>query len=469
MQHKIVVLVIACICFFLYVISKDTTYFLRDDFDFLLYAKYPISNTLLIPHNQHIVILPRLLFAIESILFGMNHNLYLIVSILLHGLVLYGMYRVIQIITKSKKFSLLFTLICVVPGSSYKVIALANSQMFLLASLLGLLSILVLLLFKKTNNSLYPIISCIAGLLASWCHGIGLAVLLASVCVCVLNKRISWKLKLTTLLIGIAGVVTYILFVGSSLRSDLNSQAIQTKVPMIQHFIQKGIIDGSMWGIIMPRFTYNNISPNLIPPLLIALMLVSILVFFQLRNQLKNMWNSIEIFIIFILSHFFILSIGRANNLMYSVSPQFTYFPKVLITVLLATILFQYWMINSTRITKLILVSFVLCVFFVQFMFYTDRLNAFEPRIVFTKTYIQAILHTTTTQKEVINFPLPDCINSNMHFQDIAYVYKVKNSPHYIDQKHIPDINSYINSIQDPIVKETYHTALHHLDMFSSN
>lgn len=143
-KEKLILTLTILILVFVYVFGLSKMYFHQDDVDFLVAVSADWPKTIWLPVNEHAVILFWLLYRLEWWFFGINFGGFLTVSLLLHGLNLFLAGRLVYEETRSRYYGLLTGLILAVNNNWNESVWWSTGQMWLLATLFGLISLLLL-------------------------------------------------------------------------------------------------------------------------------------------------------------------------------------------------------------------------------------------------------------------------------------------------------------------------------------
>ena len=159
----LIVLVLVVVSFF----GLRMMYFHQDDVDFLIGISSYWPKILFQPVNEHVVIVFWLLYRLEWLAFGTNFGGYLMVSMVLHLLNLFLIGKLVYVETKSRFYALLAALVLTVNNNWNESIWWSTGQMWLMATALILLSLLVV---RKKRFRILTCLLILPGL--SW--GVGL-------------------------------------------------------------------------------------------------------------------------------------------------------------------------------------------------------------------------------------------------------------------------------------------------------
>lgn len=172
----------------MYLSGLSKMYFHQDDVDFLVAVARDWPKTILLPVNEHVVILFWLLYRLEWRLFGISFGGFLTVSMLLHSLNLFLAGRLVYEKTKSRYYGLMTGLVLAVNNNWNESVWWSTGQMWLLATLFCLLSLL--LLSRQRYTPLLLTVAVLPGL--SW--GVGLIWPLILVLAFGVKGRLRWGL-----------------------------------------------------------------------------------------------------------------------------------------------------------------------------------------------------------------------------------------------------------------------------------
>lgn len=154
-REKFVLILTGLILGLVYLLGLSKMYFHQDDVDFLVAVARDWPTTILQPVNEHVVILFWLLFRLEWWVFGTNFGGFISVSMFLHLINLFLAGRLVFEETRSRYYGLLTGLILAVNNNWNESIWWSTGQMWLLATLFCLISILML---RRWRGGKIPII-----------------------------------------------------------------------------------------------------------------------------------------------------------------------------------------------------------------------------------------------------------------------------------------------------------------------
>lgn len=143
-KKKLILTLTILLLLFIYVSGLSKMYFHQDDVDFLVAISADWPKTIFVPVNEHVVVLFWLLYRLEWWFFGTGFGGFLTVSLLLHGLNLFLAGRLVYEQTKSRYYGLLTGLVLAVNNNWNESVWWSTGQMWLLATLFCLISLLLL-------------------------------------------------------------------------------------------------------------------------------------------------------------------------------------------------------------------------------------------------------------------------------------------------------------------------------------
>jgi hypothetical protein len=120
--------IVGALLAFVYFWGAKNMYFHQDDLDWFILANQPLSGVLQAPIGDHVNYLWRILLSLEWNLFGLQFAPYLLVSLLLHGGVIWLLYKITYETTKRKDLSVMAAIIFAINTNWTEIILWISGQ-----------------------------------------------------------------------------------------------------------------------------------------------------------------------------------------------------------------------------------------------------------------------------------------------------------------------------------------------------
>ncbi len=169
----------------------QNAYFHQDDLDWFLLANRPLGEVLVYPIGDHVNYLFRLLINIEWNWFGFNFAPYLLVSVVMHGIVIWLIYLVARASSGRRDLAAIAAVLFSINTNWNETVLWISGQTISITAIFVLLAMLAIWNNKSQGLMLF---------LASWTSALSLGLLGATV---VVDKRLRWKAIVILMLVGL--------------------------------------------------------------------------------------------------------------------------------------------------------------------------------------------------------------------------------------------------------------------------
>lgn len=171
--------------------GANNMYFHQDDLDWFILANRPFTQVLQAPIGDHINYLWRILLSIEWNLFGLNFAPYLVVSLLLHGGVIWLLYKIAYETTKRRDLSAIAATLFAINTNWTEIVLWISGQTISITVLFVLMAMRSV--WNKRGELMWL-------LLTSWTSALAIGVIGASTLV---FKKLRWSGLITLILLGL--------------------------------------------------------------------------------------------------------------------------------------------------------------------------------------------------------------------------------------------------------------------------
>jgi hypothetical protein len=441
--------------FFYFFLAKDRTIFLRDDYDVLrLLPKFNFKH-IFQSHNEHFIPFLRLFYFLQYKLFGINFAGYLAVGIVIHLATGWVVFLLTKLLSKNYFLSFLAA-VCFfsTAGASYKIFVLMISQIWLFECLFASLTLYFFLkyLINQRKSSLFFYFSLLSALLTLTVSVIGIGLLLAIGLSIVLVEKAEVKKIFLTFLLSLIALPFYLLNTFKSSFKAVNASLSFFYPILILRFIIMGTIWGSLLLLVFPWYNLFRPLPKLFW-LKLAIGLVPVLLFlitaffvFKFLNLIKKHKDILVVLSLFIMGHFSIIGLGRTANLGYALSPQYTYFPRLVLIILF------FYLLSKIKIKpdRLKMLGFLTAGWLIinQTLYFNFQMIKWEKRYNYTQTFLKDLKYVLKTQPEVLNLFCPDSISPVTKYSDLAKIYYPGIKVKFVSQEKI-NLDDYLSKVKD--------------------
>ncbi|MFC1711915.1 hypothetical protein ACFLZ1_05040 [Patescibacteria group bacterium] len=452
---------------FYFFVAKNKTFFLRDDYDVLTVLLSFNPGKILLPHNEHFFPLLRIAYWVQYIFFSLDYSKYLGVQIIYHLITSIAVFFTIYHLTK-KLFYAFAGFICfsLTAGASYKIFVLLISQIWLLEALFASFTLLFYTKSINKNKLLKKpyLLSLFFAVLTVFVSPIGGGLLLAIFLINFLYFRKQKKYLVLPILLFFASVIFYLVF-AHRVSLGVVKENVGILYPL---YVLRYIILGFVWGTVLQLFFpwFNLLRP--FPKILsfklgiafISIIGLALILLFLARQIKKHKKISVYIFtfISFTFFHFLVIGLGRINNMGYALSPQYTYFPR------LVFIVFLFYFLKKTRFSnkatkKKFLLLLTWFVVLNQGLYFYYQMVKWKYRADYTKQYILDLKYIFENRNQVLNLYCPDSISPVMKYSNMAAIFYPDKEIIFINKDRI-DIDTYLEEVKkDKKIYEFYQKA----------
>lgn len=268
--------------------GAQNMYFHQDDLDWLLMAQMPIKEVMAMPVGDHINYLFRLLISTEWRLFGFNFPPYLAVSVMMHSIAIWLVYKLAKTTSNRVDLAAMTALLFSVNTNWTEVVLWVSGQTISITLIFVLVALLGIWHRRFAGLTL---------LLASWTSALSLGLLGATLLV---YKHMRWKAIGALILVGLIYL----------LRGGVGTQ-IEVSLRWVTHVI---VVAG-----LMPIHTV--LGRLLIPfdvlelPRLVIVVGLMVWGLWKWRSHLMTIWQDSwsKLLLCHIALYYLIVALGRAQ------------------------------------------------------------------------------------------------------------------------------------------------------------
>lgn len=421
-KNKVIFLLSFLTFLFCYLILSNNFFFLRDDYDVLLVSNNFNLSKIFFPHNEHFFPILRIFYWLQFKFFGLDFNKYIFIHVLIHVMIGWVAYLIIKELTKNKVLSWIGMMVFwSTIGASYKVVVLLISQIWLFEALFCSLTLLFLIKYTKTKQNIYYFLMLGSLLLTALTSPISIGVMLSIIIWSYVYQR---NIKLT-------GVISILLLLNIcfylNFASLVSVSLIQNNLNILYPlYVLRFVFMATVWGtFIQLIFPWFNLLRPLPQGLFIkfGIAIFFVIGFYFIAKFLIKFWKVeakkrqyIILFLLFCLGHLAVIGLGRIANLGYTLSPQYTYFPRL---VMIIGIIFLF----NKNILKRKFLFFLALVIISQNLFFVYQIAKWKDRVIYTKNYMSDLKYVFDSKKLILDLYLPDSISPVTKFSNIADLF----------------------------------------------
>lgn len=384
-------------------------YFFQDDIGLLVqHAQYNFWEFLIFPQAEHFAPLLHALTYFEFKLFYLNFYGYFFVSLFLHLINVFILYKILKLLRLSKKSSVIISLLFLINLTFVEPLLWFSAQGVVLSNIFIGLSFYFWL--KKSPLIYITFISASF----SYSTGLGLGIIFA------FFSLLANKFNLYFLLFGISSFVIPPLVAGSQLAQVtpvINNPSIDFLLFLA--FVIAGVGRGVFARLFFPGFEprHFEILKTLISFLpFAAISAFTFKIIITVSKKISHLLISIVVLIFYpyiwagiIRFHF---GIKQALSERYAYTPLF-------FSIILLGILLKYFFAKKIKLRNKFLAFAVFVILILQSFNFYKKAVEFEIKPLLTKKYIEYLSTNSNSDKYLNNAPLPDYINQPLKNSDL--------------------------------------------------
>jgi hypothetical protein len=457
---------------FFFLQAHERTIFLRDDYDVLRVLLNFQPKQVFLSHNEHFMPFLRIFYFFQYQLFGLDYSKYLAVQILVHVITGWVVFLLVKMLTKNIPFSFLAGLCFIsTAGASYKIFVLMISQIWLFGCLFSSLSLYFFLKFYLIKRKSDFYLSLFFSLMTLSVSAIGIGLLLAiSISTLVIIKKRVQEILLS-LFLALFGLLFYLTNAYKSSLGAIKNNLSWLYPILVFRLIVMGIIWGAFLLLIFPWFNLLRPLPKqAIIRIGIAVISIILLVFFvyimsKFIKVIKKNWQILFILSSFIFFHLGVIGLGRTANLGYALSPQYTYFPRLVLIVAIFYLFSKIRLAKSIKHNNLIIALLSCWIIFNQGLYFRTQMIKWEYRYQYTKEFLNTLGYVLKNQSKVLNLYCPDSISPVTKYSDMQQIFYPNLKVEYLDKSSVNEYEYLNQNKNDQVIYNFYEKAISGFDI----
>ncbi|OGG03589.1 hypothetical protein A2W14_03365 [Candidatus Gottesmanbacteria bacterium RBG_16_37_8] len=384
-------------------------FFFQDDIGLLIQlSKLNFWQFLITPQAEHFAPILHLLSFMEYKLFGLNFYGYFSLSLILHFLNLFILFKTLRLINIERRWSILFSSLFLINLTFVEPLLWFSAQGVILANLF-----IGLAFYFWLQRSFFSYIFLVFASF-SYSTGLGLGIIFGIISV------VYGKLIPAYFILGILSLIVGPLVAGSRL-GQVTPQITDLLLNILQFlaFVIGGVGRGVFGRLFIPGFEprHFEIAKTLIS--FIPFALISALVTkFILTGPKKFSQILLSLSVMIVYPYIWAGLIRYQFGIKQALSERYAY-PSLFFTVILLAVLSKYFLAKKKFISfKSAVLLIAVLLFFQTYNFYRKAVE-FEVRPLQTKQFINSLQEKLEAGQAVPDLPLPVFINQPFTISDI--------------------------------------------------
>lgn len=384
-------------------------YFFQDDIGLLIqHAENNFWQFLILPQAEHFAPLLHFLTYLEFKLFHLNYYGYLSVSLILHFLNLFMLYKILRLLKLNKNLALIVSSLFTVNLTFVEPLLWFSAQGIILANIF----IALTFYFWLNKSKLAYLFIVFAGF--SYSTGVGVGIIFGVI----------------SLLYGrfipvyfILGILSY--FIGPLIAGEALGQITPViRNPLTDFLLYSAFVIGGVGRGVYGRLFLPGFEPRHFEIIKTLLSFLSFAVISGLVTKLiisgpkKLSRLLISLLVLIIYPYVWAGAIRYQFGIKQALAERYAYTP-LFFTVILIGVILKYFFDQKIFSSKNLMVVLVSILLFFQIINFHKKAVEFEKRPLLTKKYIEELQSKIEKNDVIIASPLPDFINQPLTVSDL--------------------------------------------------
>lgn len=376
-KYYLATFLVGLFCFYFFLL-RDRVWFFNDDLDSLIQLTRSSLNSIILTQSEHFIPIPKLLFYAIFRFWGLNFTPKFIISILLHILNLFVLYKIVSKLTKNNFSSLIALILTSINVNFYEVIPWGTFDI-MLCLLFMLLSYYFWLVNREKNEFKYFSLSIISSFLAVFSNGMGIVYPLVLFAFSIFDPK-KKNIKYPYLFTGLGALIIYYLF------SLKNVSVNIINIGKVIQFLYIALVDGLLLRFFYPLYPtrFAKLNAIALPLLLITILFALAYLFFQNSKKREKLFLSLTLIVNFIVTYF-LISLRRAGISPWEgLAERYHYIPLFFFVIFF---IYQISFLKLSKLTGKIIVAFSIYILLTQSVVFYKRAYIFTNLMLTNKLF----------------------------------------------------------------------------------